>query len=192
MKCVVDWCNCKQNASGRGYCRKHYDQLRKHGHVLPERIGYAPSEIEVHDDYAEIIIADKYGKELERAMIDKEDISKVEGKRWTDNGNGYIRTFSKTRPVYLHRLIMGYDSELDIDHIDRNKLNNRKENLRIVTRLANANNRESARPFFIKNRKLSKPYCASQTIMGVYKHIGYFATEKEAEEALKADRMQRL
>ena len=192
MKCVVDWCNCKQNASGRGYCRKHYDQLRKYGHVLSERIGYVPSEIEVHDDYAEIIIADKYGKELERAMIDKEDISKVEGKRWTDNGNGYIRTFNKTRPVYLHRVIMGYDSELEIDHIDRNRLNNRKENLRIVTRLTNANNKEAAHPRLIKDRKLSKPYCACQTIMGVRKYIGYFTTEEEAEEALRVDRMQRL
>lgn len=58
--------------------------------------------------------------------------------------DGYRRT-RIDREIHLnHRLIWlyhyGYDSENDIDHIDRNKVNNRVENLREVSRSCNIRN----------------------------------------------------
>ncbi|MGE7880335.1 hypothetical protein [Peribacillus muralis] len=41
----------------------------------------------------------------------------------------------------LHRLIMRTDSDLVVDHIEHNGLDNRKRKLRNVTRKANSNNR---------------------------------------------------
>lgn len=35
--CKVEWCSGKPNVSGRGYCRKHYDQIRKYGKILDVR-----------------------------------------------------------------------------------------------------------------------------------------------------------
>jgi hypothetical protein len=56
------------------------------------------------------------------------------------DANGYVRTKIEGKHVYLHVLIIG-DTELDIDHWDRNKLNNTRSNLRLATRSQNQFNR---------------------------------------------------
>ncbi|AOH54446.1 hypothetical protein ABE28_008785 [Peribacillus muralis] len=50
----------------------------------------------------------------------------------------------------LHRLIMNTPSDLVVDHIEHNGLDNRKRKLRNVTRKANSNNRitEQRNPLF--------------------------------------------
>jgi len=59
-------------------------------------------------------------------------------------GNGYKRILIGETSYYTHRLIWlyhnGYFPENEIDHIDRNPLNNRIENLREVTRQCNMRN----------------------------------------------------
>lgn len=58
--------------------------------------------------------------------------------------NGYVITMIDRKTYYNHRLIWlfhnGYFPENDIDHIDRNKSNNRIENLREVSRTCNSKN----------------------------------------------------
>jgi hypothetical protein len=46
--------------------------------------------------------------------------------------------------VYLHRFIMGAESGMEVDHINHNTLDNRKENLRIVTHSQNLQNPSGA------------------------------------------------
>lgn len=76
-------------------------------------------------------------------IIDAEDLSKVAGKTWHINAMGYPQTNiyrGGTSPL-LHRLIMGdYEKGYCVDHIDRDKLNNRKSNLRICRQGDNAKN----------------------------------------------------
>ena len=57
-KCCVEWCKRTPNPSGKGYCRKHYDQMRKYGHILDVRTGRDVNRINYFDDYAEVIITD--------------------------------------------------------------------------------------------------------------------------------------
>jgi len=57
---------------------------------------------------------------------------------------GYYRTYIKGKNVLVHQLVWlwhyGYIPENEIDHIDRNRANNRIENLREVSRTCNARN----------------------------------------------------
>ena len=66
------------------------------------------------------------------------------GKTFTANGNEYIRLCINRRTVYAHRIIWhimtGEPPKGDIDHIDRDKHNNRWNNLRDVTKSDNLRN----------------------------------------------------
>ena len=110
-----------------------------------------PNPIIKLSDYAEIILFD--GKQIEyaRVEIDLDDVPKIEGIRWQcSKYKGGIYPHSKQHG-FLHRLLAGAtktvgkltpDSQI-VDHIDRNTLNCRKNNLRIVTPAINARNRST-------------------------------------------------
>jgi hypothetical protein len=59
-------------------------------------------------------------------------------------GNGYAKATIDGRIVYLHHLLLGHvkrGSGLQTDHINRDPLDNRRQNLRIVTPKENQHNR---------------------------------------------------
>lgn len=184
-KCVVPWCTGKRNRSGKGYCRRHYDQIRKYGHILNTRTTHDRNEIIVDAECAYIILADRMGEEIGRVKIDIEDVDLVKAYRWTDNGNGYIRTFIGTTPLYLHRLLTGSHGE--VDHINRDKKDNRRSNLRVVEHYVNCHNRGEKRPGMVKGRMLKKPYIAKLDVKGKHIHLGYYSSYQEAEERIKTE-----
>lgn len=145
--CKVKGCNNEPNRSGKGYCRKHYDQYRKLGYVTEFKSIRDRNEIEILDDYAVIKIRNRNNETIAEAIIDIEDIDKVKDIKWRLHNNGYVTTTIKATDrkktsLYLHRFIMNYYGELEIDHINRNKLDNRKSNLRIVNHSVNASNKD--------------------------------------------------
>lgn len=64
------------------------------------------------------------------ALVDDEDFLEVSKYKWYKTSHGYA--FNRRNSLYMHRLIMG-DTDLQVDHVNFNKLDNRKENLRLVT-----------------------------------------------------------
>lgn len=76
-------------------------------------------------------------------FIDKEDYEIVNKHTWHIGWRGYILSNINNKRVQLHRILMNAPKELVVDHIDGNILNNRKENLRIVTISENARNRKN-------------------------------------------------
>lgn len=76
--------------------------------------------------------------------------------------------------------------KITCDHINRNKLDNRKENLRIISHLENNLNTDRIQKgkgyCFRKDRNKWMAYIG---INYKLKTIGYFNTEKEAKEARK-------
>jgi len=70
-------------------------------------------------------------------IIDDEDASKVSNINWYIDIGGYVCAMLKHgerwKTTKMHRLIMGFEHDYQpyLDHINRNKLDNRKENLRI-------------------------------------------------------------
>ena len=76
--------------------------------------------------------------------VDEEDIPIVEAHSWYVNGGGYMfhRSGTDGAPLRLHREIMGLkaDDGKVIDHINHDKLDNRKCNLRVTTQAENCVN----------------------------------------------------
>lgn len=79
-------------------------------------------------------------------LVDDEDFASLSKTRWyvseTEKGKFYVKGGSRPQ-IYLHRFLMGSPKGKQIDHIDGDKLNNQKNNLRIVTHQQNQFNRMS-------------------------------------------------
>ena len=74
--------------------------------------------------------------------IDTEDLYLLEEYNiLLDKSNGYYLATKKSKKEYLHRLIVGAKKGDIVDHIDMDKTNNRKSNLRIVSKSLNNYNR---------------------------------------------------
>ena len=165
--------------------------MREYGHVLETRTRTNPNRINVVGDVAEVIITDGGDNYKAVTIIDAEDVARVMSHRWTLNGNGYVRTFNSCSPVYLHRFIFNYDGPLTVDHINRNKLDNRKCNLRVVSQsLNNLNN--DANGFTKVNRNLKKKYAAKLPIGYRKTKTVYFETAEEAHSAYEAAKRELL
>jgi len=78
--------------------------------------------------------------------VDLEDREKVRYRSWRSNGRGYAvsRPWDKKerryRTLYMHRMIIGAEDGEVVDHINGDKLDNRKQNLRRVTQSENLQN----------------------------------------------------
>jgi hypothetical protein len=140
------------------------------------------------------------------AMIDAEDAEWAHQWTWS-LAEGYVtRRAPKdegeeggTRNRLLHREILGYPPGHDpeIDHIDRNRLNCRKGNLRPVPRGTNAQNRGSRAGSSSKYRGVSwdksmKKWSARVCLRGKQRTLGYFTDEAEAAAVAKAARLATL
>ena len=99
-----------------------------------------------YDTYAVLNVL--YHDTIIQSYIDIDDYDIVSSRIWRvskKRNKYYLVSGSKTKNniMYLHRLILR-DKEVpdgyEIDHIDGNSLNNRKSNLRIVSRLQNIQN----------------------------------------------------
>ena len=106
---------------------------------MKKRTIYDPNEIIEYDDYAEIILYNKKCEEVARALIDLDDINKASQYKWSLNNKGYARNTKNN--LLLHRLIMDCPKDMEVDHINRDPLDNRKSNLRICTHKQNLRNK---------------------------------------------------
>lgn len=76
--------------------------------------------------------------------VDKKDFDLVISFCWRKNEKGYIVSSKNGKTIYLHLLIMGFPKK-QVDHIDRNKSNNRRENLRLCEPYQNSANKENSK-----------------------------------------------
>ena len=181
--CSVDGCNNEVRA--KGYCIKHYNQYRTYGKIL-ERTRFDLNEIVIYEDYAEIVLYNKDNMEVARALIDLEDVDKVKDYKWYLNSEGYIYN---RKIGLLHRFLMDCPSDLVVDHINHNPLDNRKSNLRICSQKQNLMNQSKPQrntTSFYKGvswNRCAKKWHAQIRINKKSKHIGLYDNELEASIA---------
>jgi len=101
-----------------------------------------PNEIVLKENYAEIILYNIKCEEVGRAKIDFEDIDKAKKYKWCINKcsrNKYVFTQlpKSKKHLYLHKHLIKHTKHFDIDHKNGNGLDNRRSNLRIVSRQHN-------------------------------------------------------
>lgn len=125
------------------------------------------------------------------ALLDDEDYEVQSKFNWQWCESNIIRCTSKNgirRNVILAREINKTPAGLDTDHINRNKLDNRKENLRTATRSGNCANRKKFKNGMtskykgvcLKKGSRNKPWNAQIQISGKRTSIGLFANEIDA------------
>jgi len=78
------------------------------------------------------------------ALVDDEDFERLSKYKWCLNNNYAGRRvttgYRKSTIIYMHSVINGTTIGKDTDHINRNKLDNRRENLRTCSRSDNIRN----------------------------------------------------
>lgn len=134
------------------------------------------------------------------ALIDNEDFNLVNKYKWYYAKNGYAsakvyfgRKNGKNiqKGIYMHKVIMKPKKGMDIDHINQNKLDNRKSNLRVCNRSQNLINRpkqiNNTSGFkgvtFFKWGNRIKRWKAQIQINNKHKSLGYYLTKEEANIA---------
>lgn len=86
----------------------------------------------------------------EQCIVDADDVPRLAEYAWKAtccnecNGERYVYATATIngRSVYMHRFISNAEGDCVVDHINRNRLDNRKENLRICSQAENMRNRK--------------------------------------------------
>jgi hypothetical protein len=70
---------------------------------------------------------------MARVIVSPEDIDRLKAYRWHVNRDGYVRRYQDRRTIFLHREIMEAQPGQEVHHINHNPLDNRRENLRVLS-----------------------------------------------------------
>ncbi|MDE2434711.1 MAG: HNH endonuclease [Sphingomonadales bacterium] len=119
------------------------------------------------------------------------DFEALSAFRWHLHSAGYAyraqKKSGKQTNFLMHRQIMQPEKSMLVDHINGNRLDNRRENLRLATHAQNACNNAaivgtSARRGVSWHTSRGK-WRATIKVDGRARHVGYFATEDDAAAA---------
>lgn len=117
--------------------------------------------------------------------LDKENFYKVYKYKWAINKNGkstYAVRKNNGKTEYMHHAIFGKPiNGLVIDHINNDGLDNRKKNIRIVTRSVNSLNNGKTKGYYKKNNKYVVRIWANKKSY----RLGVYKTEIEAINVVK-------
>lgn len=132
------------------------------------------------------------------AIVDDADFEWASRWRWCLATIGYVVRRPSGRTVYLHRELLGLEpgDGLEGDHRNGDRLDNRRENLRIASHAENQQNRH-----YGWGTSLHRGVCwdkahgcwrASAMLDGKRYYLGLFAVEEDAAEAAAAFRAKHM
>lgn len=146
--CRAMWhckCDCG-NEKDISYNSLVYDKTQSCGCISKEKIKIIGKNNKKYNKY--IFYGDMglcYTDDYRYCWIfDSEDYEKLVDYYWHSNGKDYgMAKISNGKNIYMHRLLMGCDNPLiEIDHINHNRYDNRKNNLRELTPSENQHNKQ--------------------------------------------------
>jgi hypothetical protein len=123
------------------------------------------------------------------ALADAGDYSLLSQHKWYLHSAGYARCRG-AEGAYMHRMIMDAPEGMQVDHINGDKLDNRRANLRLTDSAGNARNCSvKAKPVGTSQykgvyfKKQAKKWTAKITVDYNEIHLGYFESELAAVQA---------
>lgn len=141
-----------------------------------------------------IINSKKHGTKV--LIIDSEDFNKLENRSVYLSAAGYAKIKLNGKAKHVHRLIMGVDDpKIIVDHINRNVLDCRKDNLRLADDTTSSFNRGKRNGGKLSSKykgvskvsprvNASKPFLARIQISKEKRiSLGYYFDEREAAMA---------
>lgn len=81
-------------------------------------------------------------KKGEAFIFDVDDLDIVSKFSWYISKRGYVVTTINHRAMTMHKILLGNTNGFDVDHISRDRLDNRKSNLRLCSHQENAFNQK--------------------------------------------------
>lgn len=156
------------------------------------------------DESFEIPMFRRDGSVRAVALVDAKDFEWLSNYRWHLSTVGYCAR-NRARPergtVVMHREIMGVGDadwrEVEVDHINRDRLDNRRSNLRLVTCGENRQNSTPRKGCSSEYRgvcwqKKAERWQAYFHLEGKMHWLGLFDDEKEAAAVAKAARAEHM
>lgn len=126
--------------NGSYYCLRHYSQIKNLG-GLKDITVFDRNECYIKDNIGYIILRNGKNENVAEVKVDVEDIDKLIQYKWRLGTWGYASSNINDNDVFMQRFIMNeFDNNNIIDHINRDTLDNRKNNLRIVDKSLNSIN----------------------------------------------------
>lgn len=125
-------------------------------------------------------------------LIDSEDAARLGGRCLSLGGHGYVQMSADRRVQLLHRWIFGVTGRgysVLVDHKDRNVLDNRRSNLRLVDPSVSNTNRGPSDAAPCAYLTPSGRWQAKYKWRRQQTYVGTYATREEAEEAVRLHRL---
>jgi len=179
---VCKYAQCSVKSRSLSFCEKHYRRYSKYGDASTiNKRGCPPSPMPYseHNNYYEIQLSNCN----RTTRVSKEDFF-ITKYRWHLDGDGYACSKINGRLLRLHKLLVKQVKNLVSDHINRDRLDNRRENLRLVSKRMNSLNRKgtanTSGHVGVRWHKSAKKYIANIRINGRLIHLGYFDKFEDA------------
>jgi len=146
------------------------------------------NEYEEREDHCRIYMFNSIGACTGFTKVDKKNIAKLMKYSWRIDSVGYACTTIGGNPKRMHKMLIDVEEGFVTDHINRDKLDNREENLRAISRQENNFNRMGIGV----RRTPARKWNARIRWNGREKHIGNFETFKEARTAYNNEKTRLL
>jgi hypothetical protein len=169
------------------YCKTCRSEMQREQRAGTYVSRLRDNEIIVDGEIGRVPVKTKDG--IRYALIDARFAEAVSKARWFDDGRGYPSAKIDKQKIKLHRYIMILNGELidelHVDHISRDIMDSRLENLRAVDRATNLRNSGARTGRFkgVSWHKQTEKWSAQIVIDGRKKHLGYFSIEQIAARA---------